>query len=64
VALSTYGGQGLYAVTDNGDVYRKYDSAGDYYWEYINNLFDSAGVIPALSESWGSLKSQFKGGDK
>jgi hypothetical protein len=50
----------LGVLTSNGDSYEK---RGDD-WVFLGNILEHTGIIPAQSESWGSLKRQFKGGDK
>jgi hypothetical protein len=50
-----------YALTSEGDAYRRPDGAEP--WQYWGNIIESAGVIPAQSESWGSVKRRFKGGE-
>jgi hypothetical protein len=46
------------AVTTNGDVYRSLNSGAA--WQHISNVF-SAGPVPASRESFGGLKSRYRG---
>jgi hypothetical protein len=58
VSVSTTGGTGgvyVFALTETGDCYMR---TGASTWVFDANVIESAGVIPAQSESWGGVKAK------
>ena len=59
VGMALYG-TFLWVVTANGDLYGSVDPAAGYPWVPFPNVF-SGGPTPAQRESFGSLKSRYRG---
>jgi hypothetical protein len=51
-------GDGAYAFTANGDVYKRPNLDGPYSWAFINNVFGSS--TPTARPSFGQLKAQYR----
>jgi hypothetical protein len=61
ICIASYGAQdnGVYMLCDNGEWYVKNITASkNHVWTYEGNIFELAGVVPAKSDSWGSLKAK------
>jgi hypothetical protein len=46
-------------ILDNGDIYKRTQHDPGQ-WEFLCNFYAESGVVPAASESWGSLKAKSK----
>ena len=51
-------GNGFYAFTANGDVYKIPTLDGPYSWTYVNNVFGTP--TPAAQQTFGQIKAQYR----
>lgn len=54
VAFVSWPGNGLVAMTTNGDSF--FSSDNGVTWQQTGNVFAGGGPVPARTHSWGSLK--------
>lgn len=56
VAYVSWPGNGLVAMTTNGDSFFSSDNGAT--WQHAGNVFSGGGPVPSRAQSWGSVKVQ------